>query len=301
MQQKQLPELLIDYVNWRSRYVGQRPRTVTVEPATKADPRWSMHAAAIGAFIDKVRRGDDLDPHLSIKPHTQGYAPAARAPGATIEDRWSDKDFLLNTMGYHHFHLGTATQKHGHVDRTGDLIFAKVHRDTFKVIAIFGHEVFEQNSTERMRLWSVHEEIVFRGVPPGSAVVEGLIATSGHNLHVVHYAQECAKIIRDYERKLDDPNFVKRLYPSGERAPAKPKFEWSFRHLDLLLRETVEPRLFPPLQRAGIRVGDWTQTAALQGPSASGTARWCIGCRGRNDSAAHRIYRVARSPSLGRR
>ena len=25
MQQKQLPELLIDYVNWRSRYVGQRP------------------------------------------------------------------------------------------------------------------------------------------------------------------------------------------------------------------------------------------------------------------------------------
>ena len=135
MQQKQLPELLIDYVNWRSRYVGQRPRTVTVEPATKADPRWSAHAAAIGAFIDKVRRGDDdLTPHLSIKPHTQGYAPAARAPGATTEDRWSDKDFLLNIMGYHHFHLGTAIQKRGHVDRTDDLIFAEVHRDTFKVI-----------------------------------------------------------------------------------------------------------------------------------------------------------------------
>jgi hypothetical protein len=206
MQQKQLPELLIDYVNWRSRYVGQRPRTVTVEPATKADPRWSAHAAAIGAFIDKVRRGDDLAPHLSIKPHTQGYAPAARAPGAT-EDRWSDKDFLLNIMGYHHFHLGTAIQKRGHVDRTDDLIFAEVHRDTFKVIAIFGHEVFEQNSTERMRLWSVHEEIVFRGAPAGSPAVAGLIATSGHNIQVVHYAQQCAKIIRDYEQKLDDPNF----------------------------------------------------------------------------------------------
>jgi hypothetical protein len=135
MQQKQLPEPLIDYVNWRSRYVGERPRTVTVESAAKADPRCSAHSVAIGAFIDKVRRGDDLTPHLSIKPHTRGYAPAAGAPGAGIEDRWSDKDFLLNIIGYHHFHLGTAIQKRGHVDRTDDLIFAEVRRHTFKVIA----------------------------------------------------------------------------------------------------------------------------------------------------------------------
>jgi hypothetical protein len=244
MQQKQLGELLIDYINWRSRYVGQRPRTVTVEPAAKSDPRWSAHASAIEAFLDKVRRGDDLTPHLSIEPHTRGYAPAARASGATSEDRWSDKDFLLNVMGFHHFHLGTTIQKRGHVDRTDELIFAEVHRDTFKLIAIFGHEVFEQNSTERMRLWSVHEEIAFRGVPAGSAVVTGPIATSGHNMQVVRYAQQCAKTIRDYEAKLDDPNFVKGLYPPGEQALAKPKFEWRFRHLDLLIHETVEPRIF---------------------------------------------------------
>jgi hypothetical protein len=60
MQQKHLPELLIDYVNWRSRYVGQRPRIVSIEPAAQADPRWSAHAAAIADFLDKVRRGDDL-------------------------------------------------------------------------------------------------------------------------------------------------------------------------------------------------------------------------------------------------
>jgi hypothetical protein len=244
MQQKHLTDLLIDYVNWRSRYIGQRPRTVTVEPAAKSDPRWSAHAAAIGAFLDKVRRGDDLTPHLSIEPHTRGYAPAARASGATTEDRWSDKDFLLNVMGFHHFHLGAAIQKRGHVDRTDELIFAEVSRDTFKVIAIFGHEVFEQNSTERMRLWSVHEEIAFRGVPAGSAVVMGPIASSGHNMHVVRYAQHCAKTIRDYEVKLDDPDFVKSLYPSGEQALAKSKFEWCFRHLDLLIYETVEPRIF---------------------------------------------------------
>lgn len=157
MQQKHLPELLIDYINWRSRYVGQRSRTISIEPAAQADPRWTYHAAAIAAFLDKVRSGDDLTPHLSIEPHTKGYTPAASTQKATPVDRWSDKDFVLNVMGYHHFHLGTNVQKRGHVDRTDHLIFAAVQRDSLNVIAIFDHQVFDGNSTERRRLWSVHD------------------------------------------------------------------------------------------------------------------------------------------------
>jgi hypothetical protein len=241
MQQKHLPELLIDYVNWRSRYIGQLQRTVIIEPAAQADPRWSAHAAGIGAFLDKVRRGDDLTPHLSIEPHTKGYAPAARGPGATPMDRWSDKDFLLNVMGYHHFHLGTKVQKRGHVDRTDHLIFAEVQRDTFNVIAIFSHEVFDPNTPERKRLWSVHDQVAFRGVPPGSVVIPAMIATSGHTIQVVRYAQHCAKVIRNLEPKLDDLTYMRSLYPQGLQVPPKPKFAWGFRHLDLLIYEAVEP------------------------------------------------------------
>ena len=241
MQQKHLTDLLIDYVNWRSRYIGQRPRTVSIEPAAQADPRWSAYAAAIAHFLDKVRRGDDLTSHLSIEPHTRGYAPAARVYGATPEDRWSDKDFLLNVMGYHHFHLGTTLEKRGHTKRTDDLIFAEVSRDTFKVIAIFDHDVFDQNSTERMRLWAVHESIIFRGLPPGSTVVMGNIATSGHSNYVVRYAIHCAQIIKHIEEKLDDPEFVKSLYQPRSEAPAKSKPDWGFVHLDLAIYDAAKP------------------------------------------------------------
>jgi hypothetical protein len=241
MQQKHLPELLIDYINWRSRYVGQRPRAVSAEPAAQADPRWGAHAAVITAFLDEVRRGDDLTPYLSIEPHTKGYTPAARAPGATPVDRWSDKDFVLNVMGYHHFHLGTKVQKRGHVDRTDDLIFAEVQRDTFNVIAVFGHDVFDPNSAERKKLWSVHDQVAYRGVPPGSVVVSAMIATSGHTLKVVRYAQYCARYIRDFEPKLDDLNYMASLYPPGQQMSHKPKFAWGFRHLDLLIQEAVAP------------------------------------------------------------
>lgn len=241
MRQKHLPELLIDYVNWRSRYVGQRPRTVSVEAAANSVSRWATHAAAITAFLDKARRGDDLTPHLSIEPHTKGYTPTARAPGATPADRWSDKDFVLNIMGYHHFHLGTKFQRRGHVDRTDDLIFAEVHRDTFNVIAIFGHEVFDPNSAERLRLWSAHDQVVYRGLPHGSVVIPAMIATSGHTVMVVHYAQQCARIIRDFEPKLDDLDLMASLYPPGQQMSSQPKFSWGFYHLDLLIHEATAP------------------------------------------------------------
>ncbi len=241
MQQKNVGELLIDYTNWRSRYVGQRPRSVSVEPAARSDPRWTSHAVAVTAFLDKVRNGEDLTPHLSIEPHTKGYTPAARVPSAPPVDRWSDKDFVLNVMGYHHFHLGKNVQRRGHVDRTDDLIFAEVQRDTFNLIAIFGHDVFDPNSAERSRLWSVHDQVAYRGVSPGSVVVSSMIATSGHSLQVVSYAQRCARLIRDIEPKIDDLTYMASLYPKGLRMSPKPKFEWGFRHLDLQIHEAVAP------------------------------------------------------------
>jgi hypothetical protein len=145
MQQKRLADVLIDYVHWRARYVGKRPRQIEIEAAVKADARWPAMATAIEAFLGKVRVGDDLTPHLSLLPHTRGYSLAAHTPGATNEDHWSDKDFFLTRMNYHHFHLGM-----GRRGRTGHLIFAEVSRDKFKVIAIFNHDVFVEGSPERM-------------------------------------------------------------------------------------------------------------------------------------------------------
>lgn len=241
MRAKQLPALVIDYLSWRSRYVAVRPRRVEVELAAKADPRWSSISGLIATFLEKVKQGDDLTPYLSMLPHTRGYSVAASAPRVSNEDRWSDKDFLLNTMGYHHFHLDAADEKKGHRDGPDDLIFAEVTRDAFKVIAIFGHEVFDPNSPERMRLWAIHREIAFRPVPPGSVVIMGNITTSGHDSRVVFYAQHCLRIIKQVEPKLDDSEYVRRLYNQVSEAPLKPKPEWTFLNLDLAVFDGAKP------------------------------------------------------------
>jgi hypothetical protein len=68
-----------------------------------------------------------------------------------------------------------------------------------------------------------------------------MIATSGHTVKVVRYAQYCAKVIRDYEPKLDDLTYMASLYPTGQQMSPKPKFSWCFRHLDLLVHEAAAP------------------------------------------------------------
>jgi hypothetical protein len=245
MQQKRLSDVLIDYIHWRARYVGKRPRQIEIEPAAKADRRWSAMAAAIEAFLKKVGRGDDLTPYLSLTPHTRGYSLAAHTPGATNEDSWSDKDLLLTKMNYHHFHLGTHIEAAGHAARTNDLIFAEVSRDKFKVIAIFNHDVFDQGSTERRRLSALHNEISFRGLPPGAGLMDGPVMSSGHAMHVVLYADNCTRLIESVDPELNDRTYIEKWYALSKiEPPPKLKFKWTFLHLDLAVCESTKRTAF---------------------------------------------------------
>jgi hypothetical protein len=245
MQQKRLSDVLIDYIHWRARYVGKRPREIEIEPAAKADRRWSAMAAPIEAFLEKVRNGDDLTPYLSLTPHTRGYSLAAHTPGATNEDSWSDKDLLLTKMNYHHFHLGTHIEAAGHTARTNDLIFADVGRDKFKVIAIFNHDVFDQDSAERRRLSVLHSQIIFRGLPPGAGLMDGPVTPSGHAIHVVMYADYCGRWIESVDPELDDRTYIEKWYALSKiELPPKPKFNWTFLHLDLAVYESTKRTAF---------------------------------------------------------
>lgn len=245
MKQKPLSEVLVHFIHWRSRYVGARPRKVEIEPNAVSDARWTSMAAGIEGFLGKVNRGDDLTPHLSLEPHTRGYALAAHTPGATAEDRWSDKDLLLVRTKYHHFHLGVDVEAGGHVARTNDLLFAKVSRETLRVIAIFDHTVFELGSLENERLSALHSEIIFRGLSPGTGVFSPGVMSSGHSDHVVFYAQRCSRLINWVDPKLDERAYIEELFAQVRSGPPKrPKFLWGFQHLDLAVVDRVTKTAF---------------------------------------------------------
>lgn len=246
LQQKSLGSLFIAYFNWRMRYVAPRSRSVIIDPLVATDANWNNKQETIVPFLDKVRRGDDLTPNLSLQPHTRGFTPASGNPGATVANRWADKDMLLNVMGYHHFHPSSQIEATGFSTRSNDIVFAHVTRETFSVVGIFDHSVFDTLpdgtiTKERRRLFELFDALHARGVPAGSVVLDGLgITTSGHALPVIAMAQNYARLVAQIDPHIDDPVFQTDFFKqAGINVPKKPKWKWSLNHLDLALYEAT--------------------------------------------------------------
>ncbi len=198
----------------------------------------------IDSFLEKVERGEDLTPHLSLEPHTRGYTPAASAPGPNV-DRWAEKDMLLNVIGYHHFHPSMTIEPAGFTQRIKEVLFAHVTRDEFTVVGVFDHSVFKSEpgqslTLERERLWQIFDERLTRHAPPGSVVVAPPIATSGHSVYFTYLAMKYARLISNMDQRLDDPGYISDLTAgTGFQFPTKPKWKWHLQYLDLGLFEKM--------------------------------------------------------------
>jgi hypothetical protein len=249
MEQQSLGTLLIIYMNWRIRLVPPSVRSVTIRADASRDERWHQLKPSIDAFLKKVRRGEDLTPHLSQAAVLNGYASAAHA-SRKAPDRWADKDLFLNVMGFHHFHLGMSLEKRGFVTRTNVVLFARVTRTSFDVLGLFNHSVFCTDDTttmtlERRRLWELHERVIFEGVESGAFVVANPISASGHSSQIVMLAQHYARLVKHVDPRLDDRSYLATtIYGDQLPIPSNPKLRWCFKHLDLYLADDASNASF---------------------------------------------------------
>ncbi|SFO57886.1 hypothetical protein SAMN05444065_1384 [Pseudomonas syringae] len=240
LQAMKLTDLLVAFLNWKVRLVGSRPRSVKQAHTLNFGSRAAALRPNIEAFLDAVRSGADLTHYLSLSAKSEGFTPADRDHPKGL---WADKDFLLNIMGFHHFHLGLAKEPAGHYKRTDDVLFALVSREEFEVIGLFTHDAFEHDNNgemtlERRSLWAAHEKRLSQGRLPCETYIGGMagmgVTGSGAPVAIVNMAFDYVRRIKHYEKSLVDFEFAKTLYSEGN-IPAKSKFVWSFDHLDLVL------------------------------------------------------------------
>ena len=245
---RSLGELLIIYFNNAAKYVPPRPRAITVEPAVTADPRWKDLASEARTLLEKARTGEDLTPNLSLRIHKQGFTLPLPTNAGDTPEKWIDKDFLLNVMGYHHFHLSHMIEEKGHAKRTQVVLVAQITRNTFEAIGFFDHSVFDANgprtnqmNSERTRLWTLFENRSRRGVPPGAAYAPWSISTSGHNSHHVLMASRYARTIALVDPKLDDREFLRNHFRQSpnDHHPEKYRLRWRLEFLDLGIYEEL--------------------------------------------------------------
>lgn len=241
LEAQNISNVMIHYLHWQTRQVPARERRVQIAPELTSDKRWKSLKANIKPLLDKVRDGEDLTPHLSKRAHKNGYTPTERIRTGEV-DSWEDKDQILNTKGFHHFHLDMTIQNSGLSKRTDDVLFAFVERDKFHAIAIFDHSVFESAdktglmNKERARMWGIHEKYTTIGMDPGSVYISNMIMTSGHPMYLIRMSDNYVNIIEDIDPKLEERAYINSLYDQGELPyPNKYKFEWLIDGLDLSL------------------------------------------------------------------
>lgn len=234
-----LNDVLIHYLHWKTRIVPARPRKIIIAPEVTSDKRWSNLKSGVYDLLEKVRNGEDIYPYHSLRAHKKGYTPVQRIQNGEV-DSWEDKDQVLNTKGFHHFHLNMNVQNTGLSVRTDDVLFAFVSRDYFHAIGVFNHEVFEQAdingimTPERQRMWDLHEQHITRGMPPGTVYISNPITLSGHPTGLIHMCNLYTRIIREIDPKLDDSSFVNSLQSKGKPTfPNNSKLEWKLDNLDL--------------------------------------------------------------------
>jgi hypothetical protein len=234
-----ISSILFHYIHWAARFIPLRPRKIIIDPYMTGDSRWKTLKPKVEKLLDKVRNGEDLSPYLSSKAHAKGYTPSERIKNGEV-DSWEDKDRVLNTMGFHHLHLGE-TITDGLAERTNEVIFVRVSREDFHAIAIFDHAVFDdsrdandQMNSERSRLWNISQELSARGMPAGSVYVSNPITTSGHPLHIHDITFQYTHVIDQLDHKLSDNDFHNSIYnETGLTKPKNNKLRWYINGLDL--------------------------------------------------------------------
>lgn len=240
LESQSLSSLLFHYLHWSFRKVPARRRKVIIAPEVTADHRWKKLSHNINALLKKASEGENLLPHLSANTLKKGYTSNNRIKNGEI-DKWEDKDFILNTKGFHHFHLDMNIEKNGIAKRTKDVLFALIQRDSFHAIAIFDHSVFSKpndgvTSSELERMWRIHEKHATLGMEPGVAYVSNPITMSGHPLIIHNITSQYSHAIYTLDPKLEEIRFLDDLYKQGNLLrPKNLKLKWTLYQMDLML------------------------------------------------------------------
>lgn len=240
-------DLIIIYLCWRLRHVQARPRTIKGHSRLWFHPSYLRMRENVARFLQMVNEGRDLTPYLSLKAQTDGFV----LDGSALSEDWEHKDFLLNVMGLHHFHLGTRLEPKGHIARTNHVLFAFVAPDTFDILGLYDHRVFEADGTTltrpRKRIWARYDRYQRGGTPPGGAYLGGYgglgITTAGPPTVVTLAAMDHIGIIKRFDPCLQSREFHAWLW-DGAQVPLRPKLRWHYRHLTLGLLDASSNNFF---------------------------------------------------------
>ncbi len=268
-----LPCLLINYMNWRDRFVPTRARNVTTWDGFLRDPRGFASWPSIIALAQRITSGQEVKPFLSKDIVRYGYVrPKTGTDGKRRGIEWGDKDYALNSYGVHHLHLTDKVMRNGWVRRTNDLLFASFNRESAFFLMVGNHKSFDDGTLMQAVAESrAASGQVLKGVTGGAIshadrnrlqrhgtttmaavgdeVVPGaMISTAGTSVFQTTHVSKIMRVINVQELLIDEPEKIREWFTLASRPrPQSPDFVWRLNDCDLGILERTTGVFFQML------------------------------------------------------
>lgn len=157
-----LADLLINYLNWASRFVSAVPRRIERSSTFNRKVQTSSEMLEIAFILDDINKGNSLHKYLS-----RGVETAICLPNENGKLNRRDLDLMLNEWGVHHLHLSITALSDGFVARTNNLLLAFFTNEVAYIVDILPHNKWTDKGII---------ETIYRDFPKSGAiaVLEGI-------------------------------------------------------------------------------------------------------------------------------
>lgn len=166
MRSLDLSMLLHIFHMWRQRFIMPQPRTFVVPKSVSNDPLYVKNKDAIAVIREKVERGDDLTPYLSMQIDTSAFNPEKFAEDGSFK---GTRDEMLITDGFHHMHL---VEKPA---RSNEILIVWDTGSSLEVLGVVTHSIFDDVSLVRTdtRYRRIVDDFLSRQYPDGGFMIGG--------------------------------------------------------------------------------------------------------------------------------
>lgn len=217
-------QLSITYYNVLKKKISKAHRKVLISKEFKCPDNLQ---SGVDLIKEKSEKGEDIMPHLSKTILKLDY-----------------NDALLNDWGIYHFHLGTNTNASQFVERTGQLLFARVITDTIFFIDVMKHgnwtkqeiiEIIHNNWPKSIQQFKLDDDVELLYAPSDDDIkklrrvnlnstlqlkdgsiymfsIGGGLTTSGESTQAVIFAIQSVKAVKHLEKYVkNDINHIKAI------------------------------------------------------------------------------------------
>lgn len=234
-------EIVHIYDFWQQRLIHPQPRKVVVSSKIRNSPLYLRNRERIKIILDRVSNGLDIKKYLSHKAHNATFEVEKFKKDRSFN---SFRDQLLICEGFHHLHLEELP------NRTDEVLIAHVTSNTFEIVQIASHDLFERDA-ETLAGYEKHiNEFLLSKNPNGVFYVGGAgggmqnlagssIESSFNQIHVTKALKNVEITNGGIEK------YVKHLYRKiHNRTPQYVNPEWRMRGREIYIYDKKNKEQF---------------------------------------------------------